>query len=338
MSGSFEQSMEASSDLIRAEVVKLDRGFPLVRLDDGKEVRCEHATELQKGGQQRAVVGDIVQLSWPEGHDKAIISAIEPRSRELVRKDPTERTVPQVLAANFDLILIAQPLSQVNIKRLERELVLAYETGADIAVILTKADLAADVETVERIREQVSCRIERTVPVIVVAQDDEEGLAQVRALLAPDKCAVLIGRSGVGKSSLINLLVGRNVQQIGEVRESDGKGRHTTVSRQIVEIPSGGRVMDMPGVRGLGMWDAQAGIQAAFADIEEIAQECRFDDCRHEKEPGCAVRAAIEDGRISEERFSSYRALMDETAKVQQKREEARWKAKDRSRHFKKHR
>ncbi|MDO5117346.1 MAG: ribosome small subunit-dependent GTPase A, partial [Eggerthellaceae bacterium] len=120
--------------------------------------------------------------------------------------------------------------------------------------------------------------------------------------------------------------------------ESDGKGRHTTVSRQIVEIPSGGRVMDMPGVRGLGMWDAQAGIQAAFADIEEIAQECRFDDCRHEKEPGCAVRAAIEDGRISEERFSSYRALMDETAKVQQKREEARWKAKDRSRHFKKHR
>ena len=126
----------------RGQVVKLDRGYPLVRIDEGSFVRCEHATALVKGEEVRAVIGDFVEVTVPEGHDKGIIESILPRTRAFVRKDPTERALPQVLAANFDRVFVAQPLSDVNVRRLERELVLAYETGAAVTVVLTKADLA----------------------------------------------------------------------------------------------------------------------------------------------------------------------------------------------------
>ena len=128
----------------------------------------------------------------------------------------------------------------------------------------------------------------------------------------------------MGKSSLVNLLVGHEVQETAEVREGDGKGRHTTVSREMIPVPGGGFVVDMPGVRGLGLWDADAGIEAAFADVEQLAEQCRFRDCRHQDEPGCAVRAAVEAGDIAPERFASYQALKQETATLRTRREEAR--------------
>ena len=129
----------------------------------------------------------------------------------------------------------------------------------------------------------------------------------------------------MGKSSLVNLLLGSDVHKTAAVREGDGKGRHTTVSREIIDLPGGGRVVDMPGVRGLGLWDADAGIEAAFADVERIAASCRFRDCKHEKEPGCAVRAAVEAGDIAPARFASYQALRQETETVKERREQARW-------------
>lgn len=308
----------------KGQVVKLDRGYPLVRTDGGRLVRCEHATALVKGEQVRAVIGDWVEVAVPEGHDKGIIEAILPRTRAFVRKDPTERALPQVLAANFDRVFVAQPLSDMNFKRLERELVLAYETGAAVTVVLTKADLAESEDAVRAVRDRVRELAGPAAETVVVSAADPASVEAVRALVPAGTTAVFIGKSGVGKSSLVNLLVGHEVQETAEVREGDGKGRHTTVSREMIPVPGGGFVVDMPGVRGLGLWDADAGIEAAFADVEQLAEQCRFRDCRHLDEPGCAVRAAVDSGELSEARFASYQGLRQETAQVKERREEAR--------------
>lgn len=306
-------------------VIKLDRGFPLVRCDDGALVRCEHATALVKGERVRAVVGDRVDVAVPEAHDKGIIERILPRRTSFVRKDPAERTAHQVLAANFDWVLIAEPIVQLNLRRLERELVLAHETGARVAVILTKADLAGGSEA-ERVRDEVSDLAGRDVPVLVASIGDAESIERVRQLLAAGEVAVLIGKSGVGKSSLVNMLAGDQVQDVGEVRARDGKGRHTTVDRVMVDIPGGGCVVDMPGVRGLGLWDADAGLGAAFADIESLAASCRFRDCKHVDEPGCAVQDAVKSGELAQARLDSYRMFAAELEDVKTRRDEARRK------------
>lgn len=308
----------------KGQVVKLDRGYPLVRTETGNKVRCEHATTLLKGEQARAVIGDRVSISVPAGHDKGIIASILPRTREFVRKDPTERALPQVLAANFDSVLVVQPLSDMNFKRLERELVLAYETGAKVGVVLTKADLAESEEAVRIVRKRVRDLAGPDAQTVVVSAEDPASIEAVRALVPPQTTAVFIGKSGVGKSSLVNLLVGYDVQETAGVREGDGKGRHTTVSREMIDIPGGGCVVDMPGVRGLGLWDADAGIGAAFSDVEGISEHCRFRNCRHQNEPGCAVRTAVESGELSEGRYASYQALRQETVQVKERREEAR--------------
>ena len=299
----------------RGEVVKLDRGYPLVRLEDGELLRCEHATALVKGERRRAVIGDVVEVAVPPAHDKGVIEAIAPRTREFVRKDPTERAVPQVLAANFERVIVAQPVGEVNLRRLER--------GAEVTVVLTKADLADDAATRATV-EAVQALAAPAADVLVVSEDAPASVEAVRALLAPGTTTVLIGRSGVGKSSLVNMLVGAEVLSVGAVREGDGKGRHTTVSREIVEVPGAGRIVDMPGVRGLGLWDAEEGIGAAFPDVEALAAQCRFRDCTHHEEPGCAVRAAVESSELTPERYASYQALQQEMAAMRDRREEAR--------------
>lgn len=294
----------------------------MVRCDDGTLLRCEHATALVKGQRVRAVIGDRVTVGMPDGHDRGIIESIAPRTTSFVRRDPAERTVSQVLAANFDLVIIAEPIVQLNRQRLERELVLAHETGARVAVVLTKSDLAGADEAIA-VRDDVSGLAGRSVEVLVVSIDDGESIEDVRRLVPAGHVAVLIGKSGVGKSSLVNVLAGSDVQDVGDVR-SDGKGRHTTVDRVMVELPNGGYIVDMPGVRGLGMWDADIGLGAAFADVEELARACRFRDCMHADEPGCAVRAAVERGELAAARLDSYRALSAEIEAVRTRRDEAR--------------
>lgn len=320
------------------EVVKLDRGYPLVRFPDGETLRCEHATALVKEGDARAVIGDVVSVAVPDTHDKGVIEAIAPRTRVFVRKDPTERALPQVLAANFERVIVAQPVNEVNLRRLERELVLAFETGAAVTVVLTKADLAEGASHTAAVMDEVRALAGPDTDVLLVSEADPASVEAVRALLAPGTTTVLIGRSGVGKSSLVNMLVGDAVLEVGAVREGDGKGRHTTVSREIVAVPGAGRIVDMPGVRGLGLWDADAGIEAAFPDIESLAETCRFRDCTHEAEPGCAVRAAVESGELPRARYDSYQSLKQEMATVKDRREQARRLNKDKARYTKRHR
>ncbi len=306
-------------------VVRLDRGFPLVRLEDGREIRCEHAIALVKGKDVRACVGDNVAIEIPDGHDKGIIADVLPRRTSFVRKDPTERSLPQTLAANFDIVLIAQPIKDVNLRRLERELVLAHETGADVGIILTKADLAEGGE-VEQVVSEVG-ELAGDDKVFVLSAADDTTVEAVRAYIADgNRIAILIGRSGVGKSTLVNLLVGHEVQATTPVRERDGKGRHTTVSREMLDLPGGGSVVDMPGVRGLGLWDAAAGIAATFPEIEAAALECRFRDCSHNSEPGCAVRAGLETGDLSAVRVDSFKRLQAEQADILQRRTESNWR------------
>ena len=303
-------------------VVQLDRGFPLVRLEDGQEIRCKHATALVKGAGVRAVVGDRVEIDRAEDADMAQISAILPRSRSFVRRDPAERAVAQTLAANFDVVVIAHPLGELNIRRLERELVLAHETGAAVVVALTKADLVPE-EQAAKAEELVRHVVGPSAAVEVVSEAQPESIEAVRAHVPRGSIAVLIGRSGVGKSSMVNLLAGSQVQQTTPVRASDGKGRHTTVNRSMVPVEGGGEVVDMPGVRGMGLWEADAGIEAAFSDIAARAAECKFRDCKHEGEPGCAVQKAVEAGEIHPARLDSYRHLVAENIAQREASEEA---------------
>ena len=308
---------------VEGTVIRLDRGFPLVRCASGEEVRCEHATSLVKGERLRMVVGDRVAVSLPEGHDKGVIEAILPRRTAFVRRDPAERTAAQVLAANFDLVIVAEPIAQLNWQRLERELVLAHETGAQVAVLLTKSDLMSRDE-IRAIACEAGDLAGRDVAVLTVSTEDPASIERVRELVRAGRVAILIGKSGVGKSSLVNALAGCEVQDTGAVRDFDGKGRHTTVDRVMVDLPGGGCVVDMPGVRGLGMWDADTGLELAFADVVELAGHCRFRDCSHGDEPGCAVRAAVEAGELAGARLESWRTLSAEIAAVRERREQAR--------------
>lgn len=307
----------------QGRVVQLDRGLPLVRLENGEKLRCKHATALVKGEELRAVIGDEVLIEATEDADVAQIAEILPRKRTFVRRDPAQRSQAQVLAANFDTVVVAQPLAELNIRRLEREMVLACETGAAVVVALTKADLAPETQAATAI--SLVCNVVgNSAAVEVVSEQDAASIEALRAHIPAGSVAVLIGRSGVGKSSLVNLLAGADVQATTPVRKSDGKGRHTTVNRAIVAIEGGGFVIDMPGVRGMGLWESEEGIAAAFADVVALAQTCKFRDCSHKDEPGCAVQAAVEAGTLHPARLESYLHLVQENKGQQKAAEEAR--------------
>ncbi len=310
--------------------MRVDRGLPLVATEAGLE-RVEPATHLVKSAteaENRAVVGDWVAISRPEGHEMPLIEAVLPRTSAFVRRAPGADTGEQVVIANVDVVLVAHSLSTpLNIRRLERELVLAYGSGALPVVVLTKADLVSDSdEAARRIAE-----VAPLVDVLVESAITGLGVEDVRAHIPDGKTAALLGASGVGKSTLVNRLVGTELLATGEVRERDGKGRHITVAREMVIVPGAGVVIDTPGMRGLALHNAREGFAEAFADVEALAEECRFADCIHQNEPGCEVRAAVERGDLSPKRLASYIDLRSELAELAHLQEEKSWRERERA-------
>ena len=218
-----------------------------------------------------------------------------------------------MVAANFDYVFIVTSMNQdFNVNRVLRYLLQTRESGAAPVVVLTKADLCDDpTPFVRTIREKA-----QDVPICTVSAKTGMGLAELRTFLVLGKTVVFLGMSGVGKSSLLNALAGEDLMDVREIRADDARGRHTTTHRQLFQLPSGALVIDTPGMRALGLWDAEEGIADAYADIEELIAGCRFSDCRHETEPGCAVKAALADETLAPARWAEYQAWKREAAFV----------------------
>ncbi|MGH2749954.1 MAG: ribosome small subunit-dependent GTPase A [Actinomycetota bacterium] len=248
-----------------------------------------------------------------EVHDggRASVHAVLPRRTRFSRNIAGKATDEQVLAANIDVsFLLASLELEVNLRRIERYLALAWSGGTDPVIVLTKSDLAGDPEDIVYELERVES-IALGIPVLLTSSVTGAGIEDIRDTLAGSRTGVLLGSSGAGKSSLVNALVGQSAQQVEGVRQ-DGKGRHTTTRRELIALPGGGVLVDTPGLRGLKLWDHGDGVATTFADVEELAEECRFRDCRHDTEPGCAVLAAIDGGALGAQRLEDWRKLQRE--------------------------
>lgn len=255
-------------------------------------------------------VGDFVMVEHAGEDGNAVIQAILPRKSVFTRRAAGTANREQVVAANIDTVFICMSLNNdFNVRRLERYLSVAWDSGASPVIILTKADLCADLD--QRLREVESVAL--GVEVVVTSSLSENGTDALKPYLKEGKTASFIGSSGVGKSTLINRLMGNDKLATNGLRNDD-KGRHTTTHRELVLMENGALVIDTPGMRELGMWGADSGIDTTFADIEALALGCKFKNCTHTSEPGCAIRAAIEDGSLSEERYRSYTKLSAENA------------------------
>lgn len=254
-------------------------------------------------------VGDWVAMSVFDENSNGIIHEILPRRTKFSRKAPGKKTEEQVLASNIDSIFIVQSLDDdFSLPRLERYLVMIHEGGARPVIILNKADLRDDFEEyVEKAR-----RVASGADVLAVSAKTDFGINDFKNLLKQSSTYAFVGSSGVGKTTLINRVLGSDVFATAEVREKDSKGRHTTTRRQLIAIPGGGLLIDTPGMRELQLWSSEEGMVDVYADFNELAEECHFSDCTHTSEIGCAITAAVEDGRIDESRYKSYLKLRKE--------------------------
>jgi ribosome biogenesis GTPase / thiamine phosphate phosphatase len=290
-----------SSTSFTARVSRVDRGACFVLTDDG-EARYFYSGALKRAAHDDPLalpcVGDWVSI---EGD----VRAVQPRRTAIVRAGVSPgASLGQVLAANVDVVYIAEPtVPEVDLGRIERFLALAWESGAQPVVVITKADLGeVDLAAIEAVAPGA--------PVCLISSVTGAGLDAVR--LRPGQTAVILGRSGAGKSTLVNALAGVDVMATNAIREADGRGRHTTVHRELIVLPDGGMIIDTPGLRSIGLYDADDGLAQVFSDIDELATGCRFHDCGHDSEPGCAVRGAVESGDLPRRRLESWRKLQRE--------------------------
>ena len=294
---------------LRARVISQEKGMYTIQSDTAVKpavISGKYRYETQTVSDYPAV-GDYVTCEWPEDDSNAVITGLFPRKSCFIRKAAGTGKQEQVVSANIDTVLICMSLNNnFNIRRLERYLSAAYDSGATPVVVLTKSDLCSDVES--KIAEA-----QKAAPgadVLAISSLGEDYEAVMRYIL-PGRTVAFIGSSGVGKSTLINKLTGTDRIATREIGNAD-KGRHTTTHRELLTLPNGAFVIDTPGMRELGMWDSSDGIDTAFADIEELSCACRYAECTHTTEPGCAVLRALADGTLDAARLASYRKLKTE--------------------------
>ena len=317
-----EQTMQAGWIPARVTAVHRER-YQLV-CEHGEAYGRLKTKEYYGGFEAFPTTGDFVLIQYIENGDSQIVKTL-PRRTFFSRKDPTPGRGEQAVAANFDTVFVVQSLNHdFNVKRLERYMTLAWQSGAEPVVLLTKADLAEEYDT-------YLTRIMAVAPGVktcVVSAKSGYGMETLEPFLQPEKTVVFLGSSGVGKSSLVNALAGKEIMDVNGIREDDSKGRHTTTHRQLVKLDRGVMLIDTPGMRELGMWDVSVGLGSAFSDVEQYLGSCKFSDCKHQSEPGCAIKAAIESGELSEARWRSYCNLKREAKYSDDKNAFLRDKAK----------
>lgn len=317
----FEEARSSSDhpdDLGLGCVVRLDRGYPLV-VAERMTVRAEHAVgfakqDKEKGDGLLPAVGDWVVLACPAGHDMGVIERVLPRRSAFERWRGRNRGERQTLAANVDEVLTVAALGPepLPVARIARSLVLTLDCGAEPVVVLTKADRKRSPEDLEADLGRVRRLVGPEVRVAVTSSAAGAGLEDVRACIPAGTVAMILGESGAGKSTLLNGLLGHEALATGAVRARDDAGRHTTVARVMVKLPGAGVVADAPGLRSLPLVGHERGLARLFPEIVRAARGCRFNDCTHDHEPGCAVRAAHESGEIDSVRLDCYRSLARE--------------------------
>ncbi len=303
----YEEAVTGSSFALEpGRVGRVDRGRVTVHTATGS---ASALVRLGAGSapEDQPTTGDWVGLERRADGD--VVRVVLPRRSAIVRTVTGGRSDGQVMAANLEHVLVAVPFeTRVNLSRVERYLAVAWESGAQPLVVLTKADLAYDPEGTSALVEEAA----PGVPVRVVSAETGEGIEELALLLAGGTAA-LVGQSGAGKSTLVNALVGEPVQAVSGTRQ-DGKGRHTTTARELVVLPGGGVLVDTPGLRSIGLHEDGEGVARTFPDVEELVERCRFNDCAHDSEPGCAVRAALEEGSLGRRRYESWVKLQREAA------------------------
>ena len=289
-----------------ARVTRVDRGAVDLLVADGDDAGT--SLRARTTADVGVATGDWVAVSTVGG--TPVVDVVLPRRTAIARALSSGRSAAQVLAANIDIVVVAvAAFPEPKAAMVERLVALAWDSGAQPLVVLTKSDLTDEAEAIaDDLREAAP-----GVDVVTVSALAPDGLAPLQRYLEPGRTLCLVGRSGAGKSTLANALLGSEVLATGDIR-SDGKGRHTTTHRELVLLPGGGLLLDTPGLRGAGLWVTEDGLDRTFVDVEELVGDCRFADCGHDTEPGCAVQAAVDDGRLSQRRLDSWRKLQREAA------------------------